>query len=143
MDNVELFQRLALALAIGLLVGIERGWEEREGPDGSRTAGIRTHALIGLLGGVWGALTPKLGALSLAAAGLAFAGAFTLFQYREVSAKGQFSVTSTVAGMLVFALGAYAILGEMKIAAAAGAATVGLLAARQNLHEFLRKLTWP
>src|SRR5258708_1803205 len=143
MDTSELFQRLALALAIGLLVGIERGWQEREGAEGSRTAGIRTYALVGLLGGVWAALTPKFGALPLAVAAAAFAGAFTLFQYREVSAKEQFSVTGTVAGMLVFALGAYAVVGEMEIAGAAGAATVALLAARQNLHEFLRKLTWP
>jgi uncharacterized membrane protein (DUF4010 family) len=143
MTVVELFQRLALALAIGLLVGIERGWQERKDPDGSRTAGIRTYALVGLLGGVWAAMTPKLGPVPLAAASIAFAAAFTLFEFREASAKGQFSVTGTVAGLLVFALGAYAVLGEMELAAAAGAATVGLLLARQNLHEFLRKLTWP
>jgi len=128
---IRTFSTFALALAIGLLVGIERGWQEREGAEGSRTAGIRTYALVGLLGGVWAALTPKFGALPLAVAAAAFAGAFTLFQYREVSAKEQFSVTGTVAGMLVFALGAYAVVGEMEIAGAAGAATVALLAARQ------------
>jgi uncharacterized membrane protein (DUF4010 family) len=139
----ELFQRVALALAIGLLVGVERGWEEREEPEGSRTAGIRTYSLIGLLGGISAALTPKLGPIPLAATGLAFAGAFTLFEFREASARGQFSVTSVVAGILVFMLGAYAVLGEMAIAAAAGAAIVALLAARRNLHDFLRGLTWP
>jgi hypothetical protein len=30
MDTVELFQRLSIALAIGLLIGLERGWQARE-----------------------------------------------------------------------------------------------------------------
>jgi uncharacterized membrane protein YhiD involved in acid resistance len=38
-----LIARLGLALAIGLLVGLERGWRERDAPEGSRTAGIRTY----------------------------------------------------------------------------------------------------
>ena len=50
-DN--LVARLGLALAIGLLVGLERGWRERAEPAGSRTAGIRTFAAIGLLGGAF------------------------------------------------------------------------------------------
>ena len=34
MDTLELFQRLAVALAIGLLVGLERGWKYREEAEG-------------------------------------------------------------------------------------------------------------
>ena len=56
MDPLELFQRLAIGLAIGLLIGVERGWKERENPEGERTAGLRTFALAGLLGGIWGAV---------------------------------------------------------------------------------------
>ncbi|TIP76937.1 MAG: MgtC/SapB family protein, partial [Mesorhizobium sp.] len=42
-----LIARLGLALAIGLLVGLERGWRERDEPDHSRTAGIRTFGISG------------------------------------------------------------------------------------------------
>ena len=143
MDTIELYQRLALALAIGLLVGLERGWREREESAGTRTAGIRTFGLIGILGGIWAATMPALGPIPLAAAGLAFAGAFTLFQWREAVARDTYSVTSTVAGLVVFALGAFAVLGNQAAAAGAGVATVVVLAARTNLHEFLRHLTWP
>lgn len=52
--------RLLTALAIGLLVGIERGWRERDAPAGSRTAGVRTYALAGFLGGVSAAITQAL-----------------------------------------------------------------------------------
>ena len=143
METAELFQRLGLALAIGLLIGVERGWREREGGDGSRTAGIRTYALIGLLGGVWGAMVPALGTWPLAISGLGLAGAFAAFQWREGVAREDFSVTSVIAGLLSYALGAFAVLGNMSVAVAAGVAVTALLAARQNLHEFLRRLTWP
>src|SRR5215467_9475952 len=45
----ELFRRLSVALAIGLLIGLERGWKSREEESGQRTAGFRTYALTGLL----------------------------------------------------------------------------------------------
>ena len=143
MDTVDLFEGMGLALAIGLLVGLERGWREREGPAGSRVAGIRTYALVGLLGGIWGAMEPSLGPWPVAVTGLAFAGAFALFQYREVVARNEFSVTSTVAGLVVFALGVYAVIGDRAVAAGMGVVTMGILAARTNLHEFLKLLTWP
>ncbi|MFG3937239.1 MgtC/SapB family protein [Pseudomonas aeruginosa] len=47
---------LGLALASGLLIGLERGWQQRERPEGHRVAGVRTFALIGLLGGLGGLL---------------------------------------------------------------------------------------
>jgi uncharacterized membrane protein (DUF4010 family) len=143
MNTIELFQRLGLALAIGLLIGIERGWREREEADGARTAGIRTYALIGLLGGIWAAMVPVLGAWPLAIAGLGFAATFAVFQWREGVARNDFSVTSTVAGFLTYALGVHAVLGnDMMVTSAAGIATIVLLAARQDLHDFLRRMTW-
>lgn len=54
-DGLDLLLRLGLALAVGLIVGIERGWRQRHRPDGGRTAGVRTFALIGFLGGLSGA----------------------------------------------------------------------------------------
>ena len=143
MDTAELFQRLGLSLAIGLLIGLERGWRERDAESGSRTAGIRTFTLIGALGGIWGAMTPVLGPVPLAAAGFGFAVAFAFFEWRELEAKGEFSITSTIAGYIAFALGAYAVLGDQIVAAALGVTVVTLLAARAPLHRFVEKLSWP
>ena len=61
---------IALALALGLLVGVQRGWAQRQGKAGSRFAGIRTFGLLGLAGGVACVLAgpaPVLSALLLAA----------------------------------------------------------------------------
>ena len=41
MDQLELFSRLGIALAIGLLVGLERGWRGRDEEDHQRAAGFR------------------------------------------------------------------------------------------------------
>src|ERR1700740_3670407 len=52
----DLLWRVALALGIGLLIGLERGWRTREAELGSRVAGIRTFAISGLLGSIAGAI---------------------------------------------------------------------------------------
>jgi len=40
MDTVQLLSRLAVALGIGLLIGLERGWKTREVLSGRRAAGL-------------------------------------------------------------------------------------------------------
>lgn len=142
MSELELFKRLAVALAIGLLVGLERGWQAREEADGERTAGVRTFALVGLLGGVASAVSPASPvALSLFFA--AFSATFAAFYWREILAEGRFGITSVVAAMLTFAIGAYAMVGELQVAVALAVAMTVLLALKQPLHRWLRQLTWP
>src|ERR671936_375108 len=60
MDLYELISRLGLAIGIGLLIGLERGWRRREAEPGSRAAGIRTFAISSLLGGLTAALAQAL-----------------------------------------------------------------------------------
>jgi uncharacterized membrane protein YhiD involved in acid resistance len=61
MDLQDLLSRFAVALGIGLLIGLERGWRTREMEGGSRAAGIRTFAASGLLGAVVAALAQAAG----------------------------------------------------------------------------------
>ncbi len=58
-------QGLIAALAVGFVIGLERGWHDRELPEGGRFAGFRTFALTGLFGGVLGHLQPDFGAWPL------------------------------------------------------------------------------
>lgn len=69
---LEILFRFGLALAIGLLIGLERGWHTRDQSHGTRIAGIRTFALIGLLGATWGLLAERLGDVLLGFAFLGF-----------------------------------------------------------------------
>src|SRR6185369_10833631 len=127
---LELFQRLGLALAIGFLVGVERGWRARDVAEGGRTAGIRTYALTGLLGGVSALLGQSLGGWAFAAIALPYAAAFVLFKQREQEEEGDHSVTAVVAALLVYALGAYAVVGDRSVAAAGAVVMTALLASK-------------
>jgi uncharacterized membrane protein (DUF4010 family) len=150
MDFEQLLSRLALALGIGLLIGLERGWRTREAQSGSRAAGIRTFAISGLLGGITGAIAEVSGGVAnsngsivLAAGFAVYAAAITVFSREENRAEGTFSATTAVAGMLTFSLGAYAIVGDPRIAAAAAVAAVAILALREELHGWVAQITWP
>jgi uncharacterized membrane protein (DUF4010 family) len=155
MDLQELTSRLAVALGIGLLIGLERGWRRRQASPGSRAAGIRTFAISGLLGGVIAALAQPLsspapggaasavGAIVLGFGFVAYAAVITVFTRDENRAVGAVSATTAIAGMLTFALGAYALLGDLRIAVGAAVAAAGLLAFREELHGWVEKITWP
>ena len=139
----ELIFRLGIALAIGLLVGLERGWRERDAPAGSRTAGIRTYGIAGLLGGVFAALSQEHDRGIIFAAGfIGFAFSLSWFKVREARHDRNYSVTGVVAGMCVFALGGLAVSGDYRSAAAGGAALAAVLSSRDVLHGLLQRLTW-
>jgi uncharacterized membrane protein (DUF4010 family) len=141
MEDPGLFQRLGVALAVGLLIGVERHWREREAAPGRRAAGLRTFGLIGLSGGVAAAVSAD--PLWLGLALLAVIGPVAWFERAEAEATGSLSVTSVVAAALTFALGALAVRGQLQAAAAAAVAALGLLALRERLHGFVSRLTWP
>lgn len=139
----ELILRLGLALAIGTLIGLERGWRERDAPGGSRTAGIRTFGLAGLFGGILAAVASAFAAPSVFIGGfVGFSAIFAVFEYRETQRDNVFSVTSTIAAMSAAALGGLAVAGDFRAAAAGGAAIACILASREVLHGLLKRLSW-
>jgi uncharacterized membrane protein (DUF4010 family) len=146
MDAEELIRRLAAALAIGLLVGTERHWRERQEAAGRRTAGVRTFALTGLLGGVMAVLALALGqpggALLLGFGLAALLAAQLPFALREADAENKVSATGLVAALGTYSLGAMAVLADMAVAGAAAVAMTAILAARESLHELMTRITW-
>lgn len=148
MDIDQLLSRLAVSLGIGLLIGLERGWKTREVAEGRRAAGVRTFALCGLLGGMVAALGLAAGsvmsqALVLGFGFAVFAVVFAVFERDADRAAGSYSATTVVAALLTFVLGAYAVAGDMRVAAAAAVAATGILAARENIHGWVARITWP
>lgn len=131
---------LLAALAIGLLMGVERGWKWRDAQDGARVAGIRTFALLGLLGGVAGVLWQQA-SVSVFAAGLVAVTLVLVSAHVLTPDKQDSSITGIVAGMLTFTLGAAAGFGLGDIAAACAVAAVILLGFKTELHRWLRHIT--
>lgn len=142
MQAQDLLFRLGIALAIGFLVGLERGWRDRAEKEGQRAAGIRTFSLTGILGGLAGALSLGGDRLLLSACLLTFGLTMAAFFWRDGEREQDFSATSLVAALLVLLLGAYAVLGDVRVAAALGVATTGLLAGKATLHGWLQRLHW-
>lgn len=140
MENVALFERLALALAIGVLMGMERGWDKREDPEGHRAAGIRTFALLGLLGGVVGLFAVKIGPLALLGGFVAVTGLVVSGYVMRARGRPEVGFTTEVAEMTVFALGVLVALGEGQAAAAGGVVATALLGAKEMLHDWVRRL---
>jgi uncharacterized membrane protein (DUF4010 family) len=142
MNDTSLLLRLVVALAIGLLIGLERGWRQREEAEGERTAGLRTYTLTALLGALSAILSNHTGHAFLGLSFLGFALAFGAFAWLEAKTEQNFSVTGVVAALITFSLGAYAVLGDLQIAIAASVIVTLILALKQPLHSWLRRLTW-
>lgn len=133
---------LLAALAIGLLVGLERGWNDRELPEGARVAGLRTFALTGLFGGVLATLLPQAGVWPLAGGLLGLALILANAYRAAAGASGDFSITTSVAMLLTCVLGAYAALGQIALALAAAVIATVLLAMKPTLHGWLRLIEY-
>jgi uncharacterized membrane protein (DUF4010 family) len=137
---VDIFLHLGLALALGLLVGTERGWQARTAPEGSRIAGVRTFGLIGLLGGLWALLAGRLGETLIGFAFLALAALMIIAHVMDVQEDRDFGVTTTVAALVTFTLGAAAVSGYESIAAAGAVVTATVLSLKPVLHRWLQRL---
>ncbi|MYL22654.1 MgtC/SapB family protein [Vreelandella massiliensis] len=131
---------LALALLLGTLIGIERGWVARDRGAGSRVAGVRTHALIGLLGGVSGLLAETLTpwAFPLMFLGLSV---IALVGWREkVAQSGDVSITGLIGLLLAFSFGAMAVAVSPALATACAVITAVILDNKREIHGLLHKL---
>lgn len=131
---------LAASLAVGLLIGLERGWRERERPEGGRVAGLRTFALIGLFGGVSAQLRGAFGPWVLAAGLIALALLAVVSYSAWVRSSGRLSATTSIAALLTYLLGALAASGSPALAAAAAVVATVLLDLKSTLHRWLQRI---
>ena len=61
----------------------------------------------------------------------------------RVATTGSNSATTAIAALLTFFLGAFAVIGDTRVAAAAAVVTAGILAAREDIHSWVARITWP
>lgn len=139
-DELALFHRLGVALVIGLLVGIERGWRQRDLAEGGRVVGIRSFALIGLLGGTLGAVASVVGDAVVAVAFLGFSLLVTAAHWLRTHDRADLGITTEIAELLTFALGVMAVRVDMAAAVATAVVVMALLGAKEPLHLWLTRL---
>ena len=136
--DADIMWRLGAALLIGLLIGLERGWQDRELAEGQRVAGFRTCAVVSLLGAVGALLAPQIGGFGFAAMLLTLGLLLAAGYWQAMRATSDFSVTTMIAVLLAFALGALAGVGEILPAAAAAVAVTLILGLKPELHGLLK-----
>jgi uncharacterized membrane protein (DUF4010 family) len=139
-DQLPILMRLAVALAIGLLIGLERGWELRELHTAQRTAGLRTFSAIGLLGGVTAQLGGEHGGPLIAALAIALGVVLAVGYWRESEVDRDVSLTTSVTALVAYSLGALAGRGELLPASSSAVVLTMLLGFRPELHGFIRKI---
>lgn len=135
-----IFFNLGLALALGLLIGVERGWQARAVAEGGRIAGIRTFGLIGLLGGLLEFLARDAWEIIFGVGFLAFVILMAVAHFVESRATHSYGVTTIVAGLITFVLGALAVRGLHAVAATAAVVTTILLSAKPILHKWVEQI---
>ncbi|MEX2576570.1 MAG: MgtC/SapB family protein [Halofilum sp. (in: g-proteobacteria)] len=135
---------LLSALAIGLLIGVERGFAQRDVGEGQRIAGLRTYALLGLLGGMVGVLSLAGGAAVIVAGIVAVTAiivAAYVMGFRMADADMDVGITSAVASLTTFVLAMLAGRGNLELAGAGAVMTVLLLGLKPELHGSLQRIS--
>ena len=129
--------RYVVALAIGLLMGLER---ER---NPAAKAGLRTFALTALFGVLAAHLATELNALWLIAVGLLLVGAMMIAAYLRAPQQpdGDPGTTTVAALMLCYGLGVLVWHNEIQLAVMLGIAATILLYFKPELRGFSQRMS--
>lgn len=138
-EGAEIFQRLAVALGLGLLIGSVRQKARND------IAGVRTYPLITIFGCICALLTAKLGAWLAAVGLLTLAIMLVIANLHKIKANGNEDdqnpgLTTEISILLMFVLGAYTMLGNLAVAVFVGATATLLVHFKHPLHALIRKV---
>lgn len=142
--DMLVYVHLLASLAIGALIGLERGWSSRDYLNASAPlgiGGIRTFSLVGLLGGVCSVLGQTLGLWLPIVALLGLALLLAVGYAARLRRKGDLSMTTHVALILVFCLALLVGSGYMEEAIAVAVVTAVLLSLKPVLHAWVARLS--
>lgn len=137
MIDYSLFEIFGIALGLGLLVGMQREYKHHP------VAGIRTFALVTVLGSLTGLIAQYFQAGIIVAAGIIclvlLLSVMNYIQEQEKKLKGP-GQTTEVAFLLMYALGVYLVFGDLRLGIAIGGAVALLLHFKASLGHFVNRL---
>ncbi|MEQ1532723.1 MAG: MgtC/SapB family protein [Sideroxydans sp.] len=136
MDSIDTLPQFLTSLAIGLLIGLER---ER---NPSAKAGLRTFALVSLLGTLLALIAEKSASPWIIAAGLICIAGMIVASYITAPTENNDPGTTTVTALLIaYALGVLVWIGYSKLAVMLAIATTTLLHLKPELQGLTQRLT--
>ncbi len=137
MFDLDLALRFAAALGLGLLLGIER---ERKRDAELFFGGVRTFALIALLGAVSAFMERELNQGWLIIAAFVALSALVIVSYATTAARGELGITTEISAMLAFIVGALCGWQHMGVASVATVVCLLLLTFKDILHRLARRV---
>jgi uncharacterized membrane protein (DUF4010 family) len=140
LENLQLSypMRFGIALALGLLIGLERESAELRRQTRFR-AGVRTYAILSLFGFACAWLSTLHVEFALPA-GMLTVGALITLEYSAKIAKDRLGWTSEIAALLTFATGALSLLADIWVPLALGIVNLMLLTEKTELESYVERL---
>lgn len=149
MLDLYVFYRLAAAIGIGLIIGLQREHTYFDQSD-RHPAGVRTFTLVGLAGAMAALLSDQMGGVAPFVAGfvvmalLLFASYISFALGRRVAdglPTGKNGITTSVAVIIVYLLGGICWYGRLLESCVIVVVMLWVLSAKEQLHAFAQKLS--
>jgi uncharacterized membrane protein (DUF4010 family) len=138
--DTDLFLRFGVALVIGILVGLQREYAFG-GPEKEVFAGVRTFALLGLIGCAAAFFADLFNSPWPFVAIVLVVGAFLTVTYFIDAWRGDVGLTTEVSAILTVLAGALAYWEQLILAIALGVTTAVLLTIKFEARQFVQQLT--
>ena len=139
LGNDESMARLGVALAVGLLIGLQRQFAKQHDAD-DLFAGARTFGLIALMGGASSLLAIRFDTVLPLVFGFAAVALIIGIAYLGGVRSGSMGLTTEMSALVTFVAGAIAGDGEFTVSVALAVATTALLAAKPYTYAFVEHL---
>ena len=137
MFDLDLAIRLGAALGLGLLLGLER---ERKRDAELLFGGVRTFALIALLGALGAFMERELDQSWLIVAAFIAVSALVIMSYATTAARGELGITTEISALLAFIVGALCGWDKVAVASVATVVCLLLLTLKDFLHGLARRV---
>jgi uncharacterized membrane protein (DUF4010 family) len=137
MFDLDLALRFGAAIGLGLLLGLER---ERKRDAELLFGGVRTFALIALLGAVGAFLQRELDQGWLVLAAFVAISALVIVSYATTAARGELGITTEITSLLAFIAGALCGWDKVGVASVTTVVCLLLLTLKDFLHRLARRV---
>jgi uncharacterized membrane protein (DUF4010 family) len=137
MFDLDLALRFGAALGLGLLLGLER---ERKRDAELLFGGVRTFALIALLGAVGAFLERELNEGWLVLAAFIGVSALVVVSYTTTAARGELGITTEISALLAFIVGALCGWDRVGVASVTTVVCLLLLTLKDYLHRLAQRV---
>lgn len=138
--GTELLQGALISLSLGGLIGLEREYARRVVDKVEQFAGVRTYAFIAFFGFLSAHLNSIHGEWIFVACLVGMI-ALVIAAYVASAKEGNFGITTELAGILAFIIGALVFEDEVLFAVFVTVIITSLLSLKVKLHSFIATLT--